>query len=162
MKTIEQLVGENMKAARERADLSQEELGQRLKPLLGKAWSRHAVSIAEGGGRSFVVAELAALALVLETSILRLLGPSEDERVKFPGKGIARAQMFDVLFGPAGAGLEDDFTAHDRSAAGRAQLKSVSEDLRVCLEEAQDGLASLKTFTKNFDKLVSAGWGIVR
>lgn len=161
MRTIEELVGQNLKAVRERKGLSQAELGRKLKPFLGKAWSRPAVSIAESGGRSFVVAELAALALALETSVLRLLGPTEDERIKLPAKGIARSQMFKVLFGPSEGVPESVLQQYiDPQAPGRVMLRAFSEDLQICLDEAKDGLTHLESFSKNFDKLVASGWAI--
>lgn len=53
--------------------MTQEGLGQALKPYLGRAWSRQAVSIAETGGRSFVIAELFVLASVLQVPLFKLL-----------------------------------------------------------------------------------------
>jgi len=66
--------------------MSQEELGRRLEPLLGKAWPRQAVWAAERGQRAFTAAELLALATALETTPGLLITPHPwVETVETPG-----------------------------------------------------------------------------
>jgi transcriptional regulator with XRE-family HTH domain len=50
-------------------DLSQSQLGEQLGKLLGRSWSRQAVSNAEQGRREFTVDELTALAWTLQTTV---------------------------------------------------------------------------------------------
>jgi hypothetical protein len=51
--------------------MSQSDLGRALAPLLGRPWSRQAVSAAEKGARDFKIAELVAIARVLGTTVAR-------------------------------------------------------------------------------------------
>jgi transcriptional regulator with XRE-family HTH domain len=72
---IEEIVGANMRSVREGAGMTQEELGRQLGQLLGKEWSRQAVSAAEKGGRAFTAAEVVALAFTMNTTAGRLFLP---------------------------------------------------------------------------------------
>src|SRR5205809_230111 len=65
MQTIEQAVGTRVREARDRAGLSQSELGAMLSRFAGRPWSRQAVSAAELGLRAFSVADVWSLALTL-------------------------------------------------------------------------------------------------
>ncbi|HET9566463.1 MAG TPA: helix-turn-helix transcriptional regulator [Mycobacterium sp.] len=60
---------------REVQDMTQEQLGLKLEPLLGREWSRQAVSSAEQGNRAFTATELVAVARVLGTSVTWLMTP---------------------------------------------------------------------------------------
>lgn len=64
-KTIEQVVGENVKRLREQRGMSQAELGEEVGMLLGSKWVPQTVSAAERGKRQFIAAELLVLANVL-------------------------------------------------------------------------------------------------
>lgn len=77
---VEGVIGANILARRRELDISQQELGTRLAPLLGKPWSRQAVSAAEHGERDFIAAELLALAVVLQVSLMQLVMPPPDVR----------------------------------------------------------------------------------
>lgn len=82
---IEELVGQRIRDRREELNMRQEEFGRRLAPLLGKAWSRQAVSSAEQGKRAFTAAELVAIGHVLEMRPARLLrAPAWVEEVELP------------------------------------------------------------------------------
>ena len=76
---VEQIVGGHMRERREELGLTQEHVGGQLEPLLGRPWSRQAVSAAEKGDRSFAAAELVALASVLNTTVGDLLRPPVQE-----------------------------------------------------------------------------------
>ncbi len=71
---VERIVGQNMARLRGARGWSQPELGRQIGELLkSKPWSRQAVSNAENGQRAFTVADLVAIACVLETSPAALL-----------------------------------------------------------------------------------------
>ena len=78
---IEQVVGMRIKQSREADDMTQEQFGQKLGELLGRPWSRQAVSAAERGGRAFTAAELVAASHVLSTSAGWLMTPPTREEV---------------------------------------------------------------------------------
>ena len=66
---IETAIGKQIARLREARQMSLTQLGEALGKYLDKPWSRQAVHQAERGRRAFTAAELAALALVLETSV---------------------------------------------------------------------------------------------
>ncbi|MFF2387840.1 helix-turn-helix transcriptional regulator [Agromyces sp. NPDC058104] len=70
---IEKLVGQNMAGLRAARHWSQADFGKAIGELLGKAWTRQAVSNAEMGKRTFTVADLVAIAYVYETSPAALM-----------------------------------------------------------------------------------------
>lgn len=72
-RTLEQTIGENVRALRKRVGGNQAALGEALAPFLGgKGWTRQTVWKAEQGGRSFTAAELLALAATLEVTVPQL------------------------------------------------------------------------------------------
>src|ERR1700693_420948 len=66
---IEAAIGKQIGRLREARQMSLTQLGQAMGRYLGKPWSRQAVHQAERGRRAFTAAELAAVALALDTSI---------------------------------------------------------------------------------------------
>jgi 8-oxo-dGTP diphosphatase len=76
---VEEVVGGQVRERREALGLTQEQLGRQLEPLLGRPWSRQAVSAAEKGDRAFGAAELVALAAVLHATVGDLLRPPVQE-----------------------------------------------------------------------------------
>jgi transcriptional regulator with XRE-family HTH domain len=68
----------NLRAARGAANLSQSDVGERMRALGFTAWLRSTVSLAEQGKRRVTAEELLGLALVLETSMVRLAAPPEE------------------------------------------------------------------------------------
>lgn len=75
---IEDVIGRWITEGREETGMTQADLGERLGELLGKPWSRQAVSAAEKGRRAFTAAELVALAVALGCSVEDLLEPPVD------------------------------------------------------------------------------------
>jgi transcriptional regulator with XRE-family HTH domain len=133
---IEEVIGERIKEIRELNQETQEQLGQRLGAVLGREWSRQAVSAAEKGGRAFTAAELVAIAYTLETTVPRLLTPPVGVRsIEMPGG--AQVDRADVL----------------ESALPRASAEKVFEQIRESVrtlartqEQAkQDAVASLES-----------------
>lgn len=84
---IETAIGTRIAQLREARQMSLTQLGQAVGAYLGKPWSRQAVHQAERGRRSFTAAELAALAMALDTSVPALLHADTD-RIELPGRVI--------------------------------------------------------------------------
>ena len=85
------LLARNLRAARAAANLSQSDVGERMRNLGFTAWMRSTVSLAEQGKRRVTAEEVFALSYVLETTILRLvIGTFDgDEWITFPaGSGV--------------------------------------------------------------------------
>lgn len=73
---VQELIGSNLRRAREERGMTQAQLGEELGPLLGKPLARQAVYSAETGGRAFTATDLAALAVVLEKPVWWFFVPS--------------------------------------------------------------------------------------
>jgi transcriptional regulator with XRE-family HTH domain len=97
--TTTELVGRNVRRAREQRGLTQEAVGQSLKGSLGKPWPKQAVSAAEKGRRTLTVEELLALSDVLGESVISLLSPSSPKEVitLTSGKQISGADLLGQL-----------------------------------------------------------------
>ncbi len=67
---IEELIGMNVKEAREEAGLTQRELGEQIAWVHGKPWLPQAVSQAEKGGRDWAVRDLIAVAWALRRPVV--------------------------------------------------------------------------------------------
>jgi transcriptional regulator with XRE-family HTH domain len=93
---VEEAIGRQIAHRRAQRQLSLADLGEALGRYLGKPWSRQAVHQAERGQRSFTAAELAALALVLDTSIQALFR-AEGNRVELPGRAIPSEEYRGIL-----------------------------------------------------------------
>ena len=73
--TIEYTIGRNVKAYRNARGMSAKEFGETCAERLGKkAWPRQTVYMMEAGDRSFVIAELAVIANLLEVTLDDLVG----------------------------------------------------------------------------------------
>lgn len=85
---IEEVIGRRIQELRKAQpgaeEMTQERLGALLAPLLGKPWSRQAVSAAEAGRRAFTAAEVVALATVLGTTIDDLFDLRRQTEVVMP------------------------------------------------------------------------------
>ncbi|MDJ0413829.1 helix-turn-helix domain-containing protein [Rhodococcus opacus] len=98
---VEELIGQRVQTLRKNLndgkEITQEELGARLEPFLGKRWSRQAVSAAEAGQRAFTAVELVALAAVLGTNVAALFALPSTEIVVMPGGREISPDSFDRL-----------------------------------------------------------------
>jgi transcriptional regulator with XRE-family HTH domain len=83
--TPSELVGHQIVEARRRRGMSQTDLGQALKPYLGKAWAKQTVASVEAGTRELSVPELLAIALVFVLPVHWFFGGDEEEGVTFAG-----------------------------------------------------------------------------
>ncbi|MBS9371563.1 hypothetical protein [Rhodococcus sp. B50] len=95
---IEEVIGRRIQELRKAqpgiGEMTQEGLGALLAPLLGKPWSRQAVSAAEAGKRAFTAVEVVALATVLGTTIDDLFDLRRQTEVVMPSG--ASLRMFDL------------------------------------------------------------------
>jgi len=92
---IETAIGQRIARMREARQMSLTQLGEALGAYLDKPWSRQAVHQAERGRRAFTAAEMAALALALETSVPALFLAGA-EPVELPGAVIS-AQDYQAI-----------------------------------------------------------------
>ncbi len=92
---VEEVVGDRLRRERERAGLSQAQVGQYVAPLLGRVLPRQAISHAEAGKRAFTAAELVAFAHVIGCDVAKLLElPPHVDAVTMPsGRTLDRDQF---------------------------------------------------------------------
>jgi transcriptional regulator with XRE-family HTH domain len=93
---VEAAIGKQIARFRETRQMSLTQLGEALGQYLDKPWSRQAVHQAERGRRAFTAAELAAIALVLGTSIPALF-LANGEPVELPGATISAEDYQAIL-----------------------------------------------------------------
>lgn len=93
---VETAIGQQIARFRQARELSLTQLGQAVGRYLGKPWSRQAVHQAERGGRAFTAAELAALALALDTSVPALF-LTEAEEIELPGAHVSAGDYRAIL-----------------------------------------------------------------
>jgi transcriptional regulator with XRE-family HTH domain len=137
---IETAIGKQIARMREARQMSLTQLGEAMGKYLGKPWSRRAAHQAERGRRAFTAAEMAALALALDTSVPALFlagaGP-----VELPGAAVS-AEDYQAILLYAGDeapldGIEELLVAlHDmrqilsRPALARlAKIEQVAEEV---------------------------------
>jgi transcriptional regulator with XRE-family HTH domain len=77
---VEQMIGKRVRQAREEADLSQREFGERVGDVLGKRWTPQAVSQAEKGERDWRAKDLVAMAWILRRPVAWFYTPNEEDR----------------------------------------------------------------------------------
>jgi transcriptional regulator with XRE-family HTH domain len=86
--TYGEILASNIRAARSRVDIGQENLAARMRALGYSAWIRQTVGATERGRRRPTAEEIAGLALALETTIGRLMQPvDEDQAVELQQGG---------------------------------------------------------------------------
>ena len=138
---IETAIGQQIARLREARHMSLTQLGEAVGEYLGKPWSRQAVHQAERGRRAFTAAEMAALALALDTSVpaLFLAGAAS---VELPG-AVVSAEDYQGILLYAGDeapldGIEELLVAlHDiRQILSRPALDRLAKIERVAEEVA--------------------------
>jgi transcriptional regulator with XRE-family HTH domain len=88
--TYGEVLARNIRAARSRADVGQENVAARMRALGFKAWLRQTVGATERGRRRPTAEEIAGLSYALETTISRLMDPvDEDGTVELQPGGAA-------------------------------------------------------------------------
>ena len=93
---IETAIGQQIARLREARHMSLTQLGEAVGEYLGKPWSRQAVHQAERGRRAFTAAELAALALALDTSVPALF-LADATPVELPGAVVSAEDYQGIL-----------------------------------------------------------------
>jgi transcriptional regulator with XRE-family HTH domain len=93
---VETAIGRQIARLREARQMSLTQLGQAMGRYLGKPWSRQAVHQAERGRRAFTAAELAAVALALDTSIPALF-LADSEQIELPGETVSAEDYRAIL-----------------------------------------------------------------
>jgi 8-oxo-dGTP diphosphatase len=73
------ILARNMRVARAAADLSQAEVGERMRDLGFTSWLRQTMSTVEKGKRRLTAEEVFWLSYILGTSVIRLMSPTEDD-----------------------------------------------------------------------------------
>ena len=97
MITPAQVIGENVKAAREARGMTAEAFSERVGEILGSAWPRQTVYLLEQGGRRFAAEEVVAIAIVLEVSIADLFTPSADvDQVQVGERSFPRERLLTI------------------------------------------------------------------
>ena len=134
-----------MRERREALGLTQDQLGRQLEPLLGRPWSRQAVSAAEKGERSFGAAELVALAAVLHATVGDLLRPPvQAAAVDLGGPDMVPREM---LLAVVAARLREN-----------PNFDAIQETLTLLMDSAaksQDDLGRILTLAQNLDNLIT-------
>jgi transcriptional regulator with XRE-family HTH domain len=79
--TYGEILARNIRAARSRVDIGQENVAVRMRALGFTAWIRQTVGATERGKRRPTAEEIAGLAVTLETTISRLMAPLDEDQV---------------------------------------------------------------------------------
>lgn len=79
--TYGEILARNLRAARSRIDIGQENVAVRMRALGYSAWIRQTVGSTERGKRRPTAEEIFALAIVLQTSITALMAPVADDKI---------------------------------------------------------------------------------
>ncbi len=83
--TYAAVLAKNIRAARSRADISQDTLAARMRALGYKEWLYQTVGKVERGNRRVTAEEIRGLAWCMETSIAALIKPTQDDKfIEFP------------------------------------------------------------------------------
>src|SRR5580693_3004173 len=143
---IETAIGRQISRLREARQMSLTQLGQAMGTYLGKPWSRQAVHQAERGRRAFTAAEMAALALALDTSVPALFLADAGD-VELPG-AVVSAEDYQGILLYAGDdaprdGIEEVLVAlrDIRRIVSRPALARLAKIERVAEEVAWAGQA---------------------
>lgn len=142
---IERIVGQNVAALRAAKDWSQPRLGAEIGRLLGsKSWSRQAVSNAERGDRAFSVADLVAIAAVLETSpgALLTLAPASTSTIELGDASFRPEELQNPMWTreATSQAIDDVVRVVSQIAQGLDRLQDAAEPLwRQSLEVVAAG-----------------------
>jgi transcriptional regulator with XRE-family HTH domain len=79
--TYGEILSRNIRAARSRIGIGQENVAARMRALGFTAWIRQTVGATERGRRRPTAEEIAGLAVTLETTINRLMAPLDEDQV---------------------------------------------------------------------------------
>jgi 8-oxo-dGTP diphosphatase len=146
------LLARNLRSARAAAVLSQDDVRDRMQFLGFKTWQRSTMSLVERAKRGLAPDEIAALALVLQTTIERLVVPPDDrdgQEVELPSGDLVRRSrfMFDdgsvewdgnVAVFPAASARQEQIRANvTRLAEMNMQARERGADIELELDEGE-------------------------
>jgi transcriptional regulator with XRE-family HTH domain len=140
---VETAIGKQIARLREARQMSLTQLGQAMGRYLDKPWSRQAVHQAERGRRAFTAAEMAALALALQTSVpaLFLAGAAQ---IELPGATISSEDYQAILL----------YAGDDAPLDGIEELLVALRDIRQIL--SRPALARLAKIEQVAEEVASA------
>jgi transcriptional regulator with XRE-family HTH domain len=143
---IEAAIGKQIARFREARQMSLTELGESMGKYLGRPWSRQAVHQAERGRRAFTAAELAALALALETSVPALF-LTDDTQIELPGAVVSAQDYHGILL----------YAGDDAPLDGMDELLVALNDIRHILSRpALERLAKIEKIAEEIADGVTA------
>ena len=119
---IETAIGKQIARFRETRQMSLTQLGEAMGKYLGRPWSRQAVHQAERGRRAFTAAEMAALALALDTSVPALF-LADSEQIELPGAAVSAEDYRAILL----------YSGDDAPLDGIEELLVALHDIRQIL-----------------------------
>jgi len=141
---IEAAIGRQISRLREARQMSLTQLGQALGTYLGKPWSRQAVHQAERGRRAFTAAEMAALALALDTSVPALFLADAAE-IELPGAVVSAEDYQGILL----------YAGDEAPRDGIEELLVAMRDIRHIL--SRPALARLAKIERVAEEVARAG-----
>lgn len=145
---IEEIIGRRITVEREKLGLTQAQLGEHLQGLLGRKWSRQAVSSAEKGRRVFAASDLVAFAAALDVTVDRLvIAPAGIQTVILvQGQTIPAWQLTNPLnFEPSLAPSN-----HLRT------LKSVFGEMQALMDRAAHEVEEINTAVAYYERLLTS------
>jgi transcriptional regulator with XRE-family HTH domain len=140
---IETAIGKQIARFREARQMSLTQLGEAMGKYLDKPWSRQAVHQAERGRRAFTAAEMAALALVLETSVPALF-LADAAPIELPGAAVSAEDYQAILL----------YAGDDAPLDGIEELLMALHDIRQIL--SRPALARLAKIERVAEEVASA------
>jgi transcriptional regulator with XRE-family HTH domain len=140
---IETAIGKRIAHFREARQMSLTQLGEALGRYLDKPWSRQAVHQAERGRRAFTAAELAALALALDTSVPALF-LADVAPIELPGAAVSAEDYRGILL----------YAGDDTPLDGIEELLVALHDIGQIL--SRPALARLAKIERIAEELASA------
>jgi transcriptional regulator with XRE-family HTH domain len=143
---IEAAIGKQVARLREARQMSLTQLGEAVGRYLGKPWSRQAVHQAERGRRSFTAAEIAALALALDTSVPALF-LADAEHIELPGRSVSAEDYQGILL----------YAGDEAPRDGIEELLVALQDIRQIL--SRPALARLAKIERVAEEVASAAPG---
>jgi transcriptional regulator with XRE-family HTH domain len=141
---IETVIGRQISRLREARQMSLTQLGQAVGRYLDKPWSRQAVHQAERGRRAFTAAEMAALALALDTSVPALFLADAGD-VELPGAVVSAEDYQGILL----------YAGDDAPRDGIEEVLVALRDIRRIV--SRPALARLAKIERVAEEVASAG-----
>ena len=138
--TPARVIGHNVREVRERRGMSAAALGQEVGQHFGKPWPRQTVHLIERGERAMVAAEVAALAEILNVTVIDLFSPP-------PGVGHVMAGTLPVaghrLAAPPAADADVEMLATTFEGVEEVSRRLFG-DLRLLARITDDARAALR------------------